>query len=281
VIYDGLTYRSAAIPVPQSGGFHALFTVYKRTQSSARMTFGSGTHLVSQIGESSIGFMQMLVLVNKGDQLFDPGPEGFIFFSLPEGAERAEFPNDIKDIIQLSADNTQLLLKSLFPPGPMTIRVFYEIPYKDSELDFRQKMHLAMAESIFSVVNYQRLRVFGPSSKAVLLAAASNRDNKAFSLLPAKAGAWLEFTLADLPCRQRNAAWIAIALASIIALWSIWGIKSGSLPVTEKLKSRKHELIAQLEQLEQAPIASDAKQQQIMILNELQNIWHQTNSRQE
>jgi hypothetical protein len=272
VRHDGLTYRSGRIRSPAAGGLTATFVVFDRTRDPSRLTLGTGSHWVCQIGESALNFMQVLNLSNQGDTVFDPGPEG-LRLPLPQAARNAEVPEEYKQLLTVDREQNQLRVVAPLPPGSLPVRVFYEMPYQGADLDFRQKLPLSSGESVLVVVNSDRVRVLGPSVESAAAARASERKGLQIVLRPVKAGAFLELTLSDLPHRDRRDVYGALGLAGLLALWAVAAAWSAPRSARRREEQRE-QLLQQLVQLRRSKHRGDpASQRRKEILEELHRVW--------
>jgi len=232
---------------------------------------GPGSHWVYQIGEGVVNVMQVLSLLNRGDSVFDPGPRG-LAFALPERVSGVEIPEEERQVIAAAPQGGAVRLVAPVPPGRLTLRLFYEIPYDGAELDFRQKLPIAAPETVAAVVGNDRVRAFGPALDTGAEPQGSGKE-RLFPLRPIKAGELVELTLADLPHRDRRTLYAVLAAAALLALWGVLAASTGPRRAADR-RARREKLMQQLVQLQRGKRKGEKlAQRRREIVEELRQVW--------
>ena len=274
VSHSGKTYRSRPLARPVSGGLRATFQVFDRTTERSALIVAPGSHWVSQIGEKVVRFMQVLRLATRGDRIFDPGAAG-VALPLPEGADAVEIPAELRGALRQGRPG-EVLLTAPVPPAGLTVKVYFTLPYSGDRLTFRQKLPLALPQSLVALVNGDSVTLDGPS---IAGPPQTDADPQAggvrYPLAATKAGAATVFTFVNLPHRDHLPRTMALLVVGLIALWALIAALSGPRRARALLRRRERLLAALLQARRRSggKRARKHQQEQERLLEELRQVW--------
>lgn len=267
VQHDGLTYNSAFV-APSDKGLRATFHVFNRTRDRGRLSLAPGSHWVCQIGEGALRFMQVIQLGNDADSIYDPGAEGLVL-PLPAGARNVELPSELKGLAAYDEAVRAVRVTAPLPPGGLSLRVFYEIPYSSRELELRQAIPLPLGASTLVLLNGDApVHAAGPSIEG-RGRQEEGQQGRAFSITPIASGGRLEVTLDGLPHRDRLPLTVTLVLAGLIGLWGILGALGGPSRARQR-QTRRERLLQQLAQARRSPKKKGSSAE---LMRELEQVW--------
>ncbi|MCK5800447.1 MAG: hypothetical protein KAI47_24830, partial [Deltaproteobacteria bacterium] len=242
------------------------------TRDRRALFLGDGTHLLGQLKEGKIIFMQVFQVVNRGQAPVDPGPKG-IMLPLPLGVSGAAVAGDDKTLATISKDRKSLRLTRVLPPGRTTIRVNFAMSTDGARLDFRQRMGLALGGSLFAVTNNNALAVHGP----VFDRREMRGETPVFLLKAVPAGGFLEFTIDAIPFHDPLWRNLTVGGALLLVLWTlVAGIGAGIR--RRRWEGRREELLDSLVDLNARRASGEIKkkrydQDRKRIIDELRPLW--------
>jgi hypothetical protein len=278
VAHDGMTYRSGELDPPFSAGLRASFQVFDRTTRSDKLELGEGTHLMSQVGEGALSFMQVINLVNSGDKLYDPGEQG-LALPLPRGATGVEIGDEYRDVMELvpprGAGPAEIRFTAPVPPGGFSIRYFYTLPYDRPELAFQMRVPLKTARVMLAFINGQGLQLEGPDVAGRERRALSSGHEglaEVFYLRPVAAGGSLAATISGLPHRDQRQTWGVLALSALLLLWGV-GAALVAPRWRQRRQLRRERLLDELASLERRSGADKDDPRRREILRDLRGVW--------
>ena len=220
--FAGIVYTSEHLNIEAKeamGAIRAEFVVFDRSQDISQLYFGRGSHLVFHVGQGRVGVLQVLVLVNRGKALFDAREK--LAVQLPEGALNPQTGTDVSDFLAISSDKKSIQLTKPLPPGRLPLRFFYELPYTDGVLEFRQGLPLRIERSLFAIDSAD-VKVEGPAYDKPSDHALSRSNMHPHSLNKIGSGQPIEFTISGLPERDYRPRVAVLALGALILCWALF-----------------------------------------------------------
>ena len=253
--YEGVPYNSAPFKMPDKPGLSVELRAFPPTKDSSQVLLGPATHIVMLVEDERLDVMENLVIENRGDATWDPGPSG-LFFELPAGvmgiqnAGGEDAPPQFKIV-----EKKGVAWMGPVPPGRMQIRFAFGLPLA-REITFAQKMPLAM-ESVHIITDrIDDLVVDGP-----VVQAKKEIDDKGRKLWllgqddKLAAGGTVELTLHNLPLPDKRGAWAALAISLCIGLWGFVmarePARASAGDKRRKLEERREKLLGELVTLEE------------------------------
>ncbi|MBW2732959.1 MAG: fibronectin type III domain-containing protein [Deltaproteobacteria bacterium] len=249
------TARSQVVTMPQQGGLRLLLSTpgapasrpanasgaaraEKTTSKSAAphkvgkthdvsvLSLISGTHVLGQVGEGSVQFMQVLVLNNASKDSFDPG-QGLVF-PLPQGARNPGLGAGSQGKLRVSDGAKSVVLVSSLPPGTTTMRFTYQMVFESSRLDFLQVLPVRQEPALFAITNNPMVELQGPAIERRELRDQGKGVKLPVYILRAMAPkSGLEFTLTELPYRDQTLRNVTIGVSIALFLWGVFGVAFG------------------------------------------------------
>jgi hypothetical protein len=268
VRYEDIGYATAALP-PQTltsqpasrpasqpssrpaSGLSLTFRVFRKSNDLGKLKLVRGTHLLARVGESGVGFLQVLALRNDSRLLLDLGPAG-VRIPLPEGALAPQLGQAAKRFARISKDKRAVVITRPIPPGPLSVRVSYDLRSAGGTLDFSQRLPLAVEASVVAITNSPKVDVHGPGvSRRVLDNHGGGKPLSFFDVKALAAGRRLELTLRNLPYRDPTPKLVLIGGALLIMLWAVFASLAAGRGRRQR-EAKRRDLIDRLAQLDLA-----------------------------
>lgn len=252
----------------------------KRTNKIDQLVYERGSHLLAQLDEKHIAFLQVLNLANKGNEVFDPGPAGFLI-PLPEAAVRAELHDKGADrYFQLTPDKRALKLVKPFPPGQVRLQVTYSMKHGGGTASIKQRFTLPMDASVIAITNNDDATVAGPSyAEKRMMPNATGAQSTMYVLKAVRPGGSLEVTISDIPHRKQ---WPIFATFGLVVIIMIWGGFAWTTAKSraDQVVNKKEALLSQLVELNKRKKAGKVTEdkfqtKQQILMTELRQVWNQ------
>ena len=250
---EGVPYNSAPFKMPDKPGLAVELKAFPPTKDSSQVVLGPATHIVMLVEDERLDVMENLVIENRGEAIWDPGPSG-LFFELPPGVLSIQHAGEEPPPQFKIVETKGVAWMGPIPPGRMQIRFAFGLKLA-REMTFVQKMPLAMEGVKIITDRIDDLTVDGP-----VVQGKKDIDDKGRKLLlvgqddKLAAGGTVELTLHGLPLPDKRGAWAALAISLCIGLW---GFVMAREPVRQasdkkrKLDERREKLLGELVTLEE------------------------------
>jgi len=251
--FHGAPYNSAPFKVPEKPGMLVELKVWPPTQDGSQVTLGRESHIAIELGDEQLNVIENLSIENRGEASYDPGAVG-LYFPMAEGGVSPQRPDDAPAQFVV-VEKQGVAWKGVVPPGRMTLRFGFVIPFKNADVPFRQVMPVAMDGARVIVERVDGLEVEGPI--------AQKRDEREMSgrkfLLiwtdePLARGSAIELGLHGLPVPDRRGPFLALAASLLVVGWGVVmarrPAKSASGDKKRKLTERRERLLGELVALE-------------------------------
>lgn len=209
------------------------------TKDRSKLRLGPGTHLLGQLNEDNVSFMQMLELSNGGKAPIDASG---LRFTYPAGVMHLRV--DESGLFKLSADKQSVVLAKPVPPGRTRQRVTFQLNHRGGLVNYRQVLPLAAGPTLFAVTNFNKATVRGPSYKGREV----RGDMPVFQLASVAANQALELTIAGLPYHDPLPRNLALAGVGLLLLW-VLATAIGAGPRRRARESRREALLQELTDL--------------------------------
>lgn len=221
VEYSGITYRSDRIdPKTHTTGQDITFLVFDRTTQPTHIQFGVGSYMMLQVSEQAVWVRQTISIQNTGQQLYDPGATG-LQLPVATAAHNIEVGPSYKEIVTVNKSKNQLTLTRPIPPGRLVVEYLYFVPYTDKALDIIQSMPVRTEPMLAIMTNQSGVELSGPAIKSKRVEHHAGLNAPLYTLSATPAGQPLEFTISNLPVRNRTWTWVTLTIAGVILLWAI------------------------------------------------------------
>jgi hypothetical protein len=252
--YQGSAYNSAPFKMPDKPGMKVELRVFPPTRDGSQVVLGPQSHIGMELGDGQLEVIENIVLENRGEATWEPGPGGLVF-ALPDGATGAR-PAEEAPQLKI-VEHRGAVWTGPVAPGRTQLRFGFVLPFKAADLAFQQTMPLAMDGVRVIVERSDRLEIDGPIVKAREEKTLSGRrfwlvgsDDK----LPAPAQ--VAFSLHNLPVPDHQGAYAALACSLGIALWGLMMGRAPGRPGVDadrkrKLAERREKLLGELVVLEE------------------------------
>lgn len=209
------------------------------TKDRSKLRLGPGTHLLGQLNEKTVSFLQVLELSNGGPAPIDATG---LRFAYPAGAMHLHV--DESGLLKVAPDKQSLVLIKPVPPGRSQQRVTFQLAHSGGLIDFRQVLPLGVGPSLFAMTNFNKAAVRGPSYKGREV----RGEMPVFQLAPVAANGALELTIMGLPYHDPLPRDLALAGVGLLLLWML-ATAIGAGPRRRARESRREALLQELTDL--------------------------------
>jgi|GEM_PF-4588808 hypothetical protein len=266
-------------PMGQPSGLKSTANL-KRTNRPDQMAYLRGSHLLAQLGEKHVSFLQVLNIANRGKDVFDPGPAGFLI-PLPNAATRPEIhAKGAEGFFQVTPDKRAIRLVKPFPPGQVRLQVTYSMEHTGGKIAIKQRLTLPIGSSVIAVTNNENVNVEGPSfAEKRMNPNATGTQSTMYVLKPVNPGGTLEVTISDIPHRPLWPIFATFGLTLLILIWGLYGWATGRARA-EITVGRREALLNQLVELNKRKKAGRVTEEKFQskhqnLMTELRQVWNQ------
>ena len=229
--FDDIKYSTEAVELKEHSpgelpavGVSLVFKVFNKTGDTTHLSINTESQIVMQVGHYRLGVMESLVISNSSTSLVQRDADdsaGPISFSLPEGAIGVQVIDDGSKILKWDPDTERLQMQKPFPPGPMALRFFFELPYEKMKLSFVQQMPFSTSSVQLGIAGANQqsvgaVRIGGPFVKSMGIEEARGEAWRRF-LWEKEGETTITFEISHLPVRRRWPLWI-VAMGAIVIL---------------------------------------------------------------
>ena len=252
--YENMTINSAPFKMVEKPGMAVELKVFRPTHEASQLVLANQSHIAIELGDEALSVIENLVLENRGEATYDPGPAG-LFFPLPEGFTSAQGAEDAPSQFQI-AEKKGVYWKGPVPPGRMTLRFGFVLPIAGPEYAFHQSFPMPLEGPRIFIERDEKMEVEGPTAKA--------REERTFNgrkyflvgsddRLPA--GAAIDLTLRNLPLTEKTGAYLALAASILVAGWGFVMTRGHARAQNgekrKKLEERRERLLGELVSVEE------------------------------
>jgi hypothetical protein len=226
---DGLRLGSVAFtPDPKHGSAGEL-RIPSRTNDLSVLKIASGSRMMVEPREDTIGILQNLMVENTSDKIFDPGPRGLLI-PLPDGFTGFEALPGGPDLDIKEGEG--VFLRAPLPPSSSSSSVVqvslgYVLPtHGKAEFEIVQPMPIGMEGGLVMLPSESPIRLSAPG----LRSQPAQRDDEGNELLlydldTLPPGQALHLTVHNLPTRDRTGKTIAGVLVGLLVIAGIRGAR--------------------------------------------------------
>jgi hypothetical protein len=189
----------------------------------------------------------------------------------------AALHDNAKKIARLDESAQKVVITAPMPPGRVVVQAFYELPFDGETLDFRQLLPIETTRMAFAVENAPGVTIGGPSFQSQELRDHAGTQTLVFALAPSRSGQPVEFTIYNLPHRDKRLKLAAVGLTGIIVLWALVALFSERSHHT-KVRQQRESLLDRIVALDQRKAGGDINSAQHRrdrnaLLAQLRQIW--------
>jgi hypothetical protein len=228
-------------------GAHGRLVVIKSvrvTRDARAVHIGGTSHLIAEVKDDVVEVIENLVLVNDGEQPFDPGPGG-LQIPLADGAEGAQLGPGAP--AGLTVEGKLATFKGTLPPGETPLTVAFVVPQHGDAVAIRQTVPFQLDRVALVTDRLDGMAIEGEGLKLD----EREMNKRPFWVVtgpPVKAGGAIDVRLAGLPHHSAAARYVAATVAALIALWGLaFSFARSRAPADRaKLEQRRAQLLANL-----------------------------------
>jgi hypothetical protein len=262
----GEQLQSQEITVPASGGIRVLLVAQdpeaeKKAEPDREgaagpaqpgvVVLGDQSRFVIEFADGSLSVFNILQIVNTARtpvQLPQP-----LVFELPQESSGASILQDSSP--QAKADGKRVSVAGPFAPGTTLVQFAYSMPYSGAELDFEQKMPVALTRVIVLAQKVGEMRLQSPQMTEQREMAAEGQRYIVGQGPAVAAGRAVSFTFSGLPHEPRWPHMLALGFAVVILVVGAWAslrtVPEREDKVRTRLEAKRGQLFAELTALEE------------------------------
>ena len=259
---DGVQIDSQPFPVPGRGGIRLMLVgasgdpVIPSAQAEpGRVTFGSDSRVVLELGEETLSVFYLFDVVNSRNVPVEP--EMPVSLTLPSGAVSTTVMRDSSP--RTRSEGTRVTLPGPFPPGGTPLRVAYVLPYSGGSVLISQELPIDLDALLLIVEEWGAMDVVSTQieRRADMTPDSDNGGTYIFAAgPPIPSGTALSFEVVGLPHHSRLPSMLALAIAFVIIGVGVWvgAVPVDKLVATERrrrLELRRETSYTELVRLEQ------------------------------
>lgn len=273
---DKETVRSQDIPMPGEVGVKVMLVFRRDPASEGARATGPGkadaapgpsagtssadlgqlsinrkSHIILEVKDEGVEVVENYFVQNAAAVPVDPGPAGVVF-TLPDAAQGAQLVGERPAGLTLAQNRA--LLAGPIAPGETALSVAFVLPLREATAELRQALPLRMEQLVAITSDFPGLEVKGPSLTTTMRELAGRK----FVIInggPIDKDGLVQVTLVGLPHRSPIAAYLAVLVAALVALWGLWagfGAGSGGADGHSRLLADKKQLLDELAALERS-----------------------------
>jgi hypothetical protein len=266
--HDGQRIASQAFGIPKSGGVRVELRALERTADPSVITLGADSRIILQQREDGVSILEMLVLENRSNKLFDPGaggveiplPSDFVGAEVIDGERKVEIRKGVGVAVYGQIAPVQSRMATRDRRSPDEVRFGFVLPTHGSTLDFEQPMPRGIGEFTFITDQIPGLVI---ESDQISGRQERESGGKKFWLMLGKAippGGTLRFTARGLPAPDDTGRTVAGVLALAIIAGAAFLSRGGADRKREaraqasdrdRLVQRREKLFAELVALDE------------------------------
>jgi len=216
-----------------------------------QVVLGANTRIIFEFPDDLMRVFYLLEIVNNARSRVDIG--GPLIIDLPEGAAGAS-PLD-NSSPQATVAGSRITITGPFASGVTTVQVGFQMPFSSSSIAMEQKWPVPLEQV---TVATQKIGALTLSSQQFSSVGDVKGDDGTTFLLASgpgiRAGGVLRMQVSGLPVHSPLPRYVALGLASAIALLGLWLAlpRRGSTPDAHaRLSARRDALLAELAKIEE------------------------------
>ena len=271
-IVDGERLASSTFAVPSRGGIRVMLvatpgeagaTVAPSTMAPAptsapapapragAIVFGGDSRWVVEMSDQAVEVYYLLEAVNTAAGPVTPAEA--VAFDLPASAQAAALLEGSS--AQARLEGSRVVIDGPFAPGRTPVNIAYILPYSGSSLEITQRMPASLEQFAIVAEKPDGVRLMSPQVTQEREMSASGRNYIVGGGPGVAAGGTLTFQLTGLPHRATVPRNVALALAVLLIVWTVWAslgneASRGAARQRQTLEGRREKLYGELVRVE-------------------------------
>jgi hypothetical protein len=263
----GEELRSDTFVVPSSGGLRVILVAgladaaarQKKEEAEAaaappvkgQVVLGGNSRIIFEFPDDLMRVFYMLEIVNNARARVDIG--GPLIIDLPKGAAGASPLEGSSP--QATVAGSRITITGPFASGVTNVQVGFQMPFSSSSITLEQKWPVPIEQLTVASQKLGSLSFSSPQFSSV--GDVKSDDGTTFLLASGPgipAGGTLQMQVGGLPVHSPIPRYVALGLASAIALLGIWLAlpgAAGTRDAHKRLIARRDALLAELAQIEE------------------------------
>ena len=264
---DGETLQSDPFVVPSSGGLRVILVAgikqaeerRKKEEAEAAaappvkgtVVLGGNSRIIVEFPDDLMRVFYMLEIVNNARNRVDIG--GPLIIDLPEGAAGASPLEGSSQ--QATVAGSRITVTGPFASGVTPVQVGFQLPFSTSSMTIEQTWPVPIEQVTVASTKTGAVSFASPQFSSV--GDVKGEDGTPFILASGpgiKAGGTLRFQVSGLPVHSAVPRYVALALASAIALLGLWLALPGAKTAAQsrqRLIARRDTLLGELAHIEE------------------------------